>query len=89
MNEWTLQAGSEGKGVYSWGEEQLWQRIIYAEAKMKFEKCRRVAKSWKILAITIHRMRQRTTPSEALRYSTLYLCFIGLFSICNIDSKNQ
>ncbi|CAJ2507786.1 Uu.00g089720.m01.CDS01 [Anthostomella pinea] len=52
MHEWAMQSnmgagGMEGKGKEPlfWGDEELWQRSIYAQAKMQFEKTGRRAKT--------------------------------------------
>ena len=49
MYEWTAQAGEGAKGrgrePPRWNDEALWQRSIYAEAKMAFEKDGKKARS--------------------------------------------
>ncbi|KAK5630847.1 hypothetical protein RRF57_006562 [Xylaria bambusicola] len=49
LHDWALQADGkktgEGKEPPFWGDEELWQRSIYAQAKMRFEKTGRKAKT--------------------------------------------
>lgn len=54
LHDWALQADiSNGKGKEQgkgkeppfWGDEKLWQRGIYAQAKLRFEKAGRKAKT--------------------------------------------
>jgi cation diffusion facilitator CzcD-associated flavoprotein CzcO len=37
MHDWAIQANPQGKEPPYWDDEQLWQRKIFAEAKIKFE----------------------------------------------------
>ncbi|GAP87614.1 putative thiol-specific monooxygenase [Rosellinia necatrix] len=50
LHDWAARAQDgngkgEGKEPPFWGDEELWQRSIYAEAKIRFEKTGRTAKS--------------------------------------------
>ncbi|KAI0438544.1 FAD/NAD(P)-binding domain-containing protein [Xylaria telfairii] len=49
LHDWALQARDgkrdKGKEPPFWGDEELWQRTIYAQAKMQFEKTGRKAKT--------------------------------------------
>ncbi|KAI0428491.1 hypothetical protein F5Y09DRAFT_312794 [Xylaria sp. FL1042] len=49
LHDWALQAreGQRGKGKEPpfWGDEELWQRSIYAQAKIQFEKTGRKART--------------------------------------------
>ena len=44
-HDWIVKSGTSGKVPPTWDDELLWQRKVYAEAKLKFEKGGRVAKS--------------------------------------------
>jgi hypothetical protein len=37
MHDWVLEANPRGKEPPYWGDEQLWQRKIFLEAKLRFE----------------------------------------------------
>ncbi|KAI1733637.1 FAD/NAD(P)-binding domain-containing protein [Xylaria scruposa] len=49
LHDWALRArdegGKKGKEPPFWGDEELWQRTIYAQAKIQFEKTGRKAKT--------------------------------------------
>ncbi|KAI0866049.1 FAD/NAD(P)-binding domain-containing protein [Xylaria cubensis] len=49
LHDWALRArdegGKKGKEPPFWGDEELWQRTIYAQAKIQFEKTGRTAKT--------------------------------------------
>ncbi|KAI0810592.1 hypothetical protein GGR55DRAFT_644558 [Xylaria sp. FL0064] len=56
LHDWALQARDgqrgEGKEPPFWGAEELWQRSIYAQAKIQFEKTGRKAKTLRELGFT-------------------------------------
>ncbi|KAI5918922.1 hypothetical protein F4810DRAFT_549352 [Camillea tinctor] len=47
LHDWAMQAGSRSRGKEPprWGEDLLWQREIFAEAKMQFERTGRKART--------------------------------------------
>ncbi|KAI1117162.1 hypothetical protein F5Y14DRAFT_439299 [Nemania sp. NC0429] len=67
LHDWALRAqggGEGGKGGRKeppfWGDEELWQRSIYAQAKMQFEKTGRTAKTLAELGFRRERPAQET-----------------------------
>ncbi|KAK1770322.1 FAD/NAD(P)-binding domain-containing protein [Phialemonium atrogriseum] len=61
-----VHSGTQGKEPPRWDDELLWQRKIYAEAKLKFEKEGRVAKSLDELGFPYPSSGQGETKEEIL-----------------------
>ncbi|KAI0397049.1 hypothetical protein F5Y17DRAFT_29374 [Xylariaceae sp. FL0594] len=79
LHDWAMQARDDGKENRGkgkgkgkeppyWGDEQLWQRSIYAQAKMQFEKTGRKAKTLEALGFSYEGQKQ--SPARILDGTT-------------------